>query len=47
MLNLLKNSSKLYCSHDFFSENLGVQLKLDTAAYYTNFYCKDFNCFQN
>ena len=31
----------------FFRKIWGVQLKLDTAAYYTNFYCRDFNCFQN
>ena len=48
MLNLLKNSSKLNCSHDvFFLKIWGVELKRDTAAYYTSFYGRDFNCFQN
>lgn len=48
MLNLLKNSSKLHCSDDlFFRKIKGVELKRDTAAYYTSFYGRNFNSFQN
>ena len=48
MLNLLKNGSKINCSHDvFFLKIRGVELKRDTAADYTSFYGRDLNCFQN
>ena len=48
MLNLLKNSSKLHCSHEFFPEIRGVELKRDTAAnfIYTRFIGKS-NSFLN
>ena len=48
MLNLLKYSSKLHCSHDlFFRKIRGVELKPDNAAYCTSFYCRNLNSFQN